>query len=418
MTRRRSGFRLRSRFGLRSRFRVRDVLDESVAALAERPGRAILTTAGTVLGVGTFVAVLGLTATASQQIGDRFDALRATEVTVKDGRADVGVPDDTVPLFPPDADARAAALHGVVAAGVTWTPRDAQVAVHGAPIGGDAGIALPVLAASPGYLDAAEVTLAEGRTYDAFHDSTDQLVAVLGRVAAGQLGIATLEGQPAVFVGQVPFTVVGILDDSSRAPNLLLSVVVPRGTAIRLWGQPTIDDAASMLVTTRTGAAQQVAAELPYAVRPDAPGLLAAVPPPDPRSLRQGVDTDLTTLFLALAGICLLVGAVGIANTTLVAVMERVPEIGLRRSLGATRGHVVVQVLTESGMLGALGGIVGASLGVVGVVAVAAPRTWTPVIEPLTVLAAPLMGLVAGLAAGTYPALRAGRIEPVEALRR
>lgn len=400
----------------RSHLSLRDLANESLMALVERVGRSALTATGTVMGIGLLVAVLGLAGTASAQISERFDLLKATEVTVTDARADTGTVDGAV--FPADADDRARALNGVVAAGVTWLPRDAQVAVHGAPIGADAGASLPVVAASAGYLSAAEVTVAEGRSFDSFHDDSAQLVVVLGRAAASQLGITRLDDQPAVFIGDTPLTVVGIISDAPRAPNLLLSVVVPRGTAERLWGQPDPGSQATMLVVTRAGAAPQVAGELPLALRPDAPSAVGVVPPPDPRTLREGVNTDLATLFLLLAGISLLVGIFGIANTTLVAVLERTSEIGLRRALGAARRHIVQQILAESGALGALGGIVGTSLGLVVVVAVCLPRGWSPVIDPRLVVAAPLVGLVAGVVAGVYPAVRAGRIEPVEALRR
>lgn len=241
-------------------------------------------------------------------------------------------------------------------------------------------------------------------------------MAVIGAATAARLGITTLETRPAI-IGDEPFTVTGIIDDVERKADLLLAVIVPRTTAERLWGVPT-DSAASMLIATEIGAAQQIAQEAPTALRPDHPEYLRAVPPPDPKILRSHVTSDLNQLFLLLAGICLVIGAVGIANTTLVSVLERTSEIGLRRALGARSRHISVQFLAESGALGGLGGLISTSLGTITVVAVAVAREWTPVVHPGTVAAAPVIGLVTGLVAGLYPAWRASRIQPAEALRR
>ncbi|MCD7439218.1 ABC transporter permease [Streptomyces lincolnensis] len=409
----------RSRLAVgRSRLAVRDLVSEAVAGILQRPARSVLTALGTVLGVGAFISVLGLTGTAASQIDARFNLLTATEVDV----TDVGPRTAAAPgvAFPADADARITRLNGALAAGVYWDVRlGPEEAVRAAPAGAadrvDSGA--QVVAASPGIWSATDARFVQGRAFDSFHEDRRQAVAVIGEGTARRLGITTLRTHPAVFIGGTAFTVIGILEDVERKPELLLSVTVPRSVAERTWGAPA-DEGARMLVATRLGAAGQLAREAAVALRPEHPEYFKVTPPPDPRSLRGAVGDDLNQLFLLLAGVCLVVGAVGIANTTLVAVMERTGEIGLRRALGARGIHITLQFLAESAALGLVGGLVGTSIGTVAVVSVSAVRRWTPVIDPTHLALAPALGLAAGLLAGLYPAWRASRIPPVEALRR
>ena len=402
----------------RSRFTWRDLLAQSLAGMLQRPARSGLTALGTVLGVGTFVAVLGLTATATGQIGDRFNKFTATEVTVEDTG---GQDSELLPLaFPPDSDERVAALNGVTAVGTYWNvplPQESEVRSSPVPQTGQRE-AISVVAASPGVFEAAGATFSQGRSWDAFHESRAERMAVVGQGLAARLGIGALESQPAVFIDDVPFTVIGVMSDTLRKPDLLMSVLVPRTAAEATWGPPDANQRAAMIITTELGAARQVSKEAPYALRADHPDYFKPIPPPDPRALRDNVTSDLGTLFLLLAVICLVIGAVGIANTTLVAVLERTSEIGLRRALGARDHHIAGQFIAESATLGAMGGLIGTSLGTVAVIGTAALREWTAIINPLTVVAGPFVGLITGLVAGLYPSWRAAHIEPVEALRR
>ena len=261
-------------------------------------------------------------------------------------------------------------------------------------------------------------TVAQGRVYDDFTSKRRERVAVLSDSAARRLGITRLDAQPAVFINGVPYLVVGIISDLQRHPELLLGIVIPTTTATTQFGPPTTNFPAHMVIQTKLGAARQIAAQTALALSPEHPERFKVIAPADPHSLKDHVTGSINTLFLLLAGITLIIGALGIANTTLVSVLERTGEIGLRRSLGARPRHIAGQFLAESTVIGALGGLIGTALGVATVVIVALARDWTAILNPATVLPAPLIGAAVGLLAGIYPALRAAHIEPVEALRR
>jgi putative ABC transport system permease protein len=397
----------------RSRLAVRDLLAEAVASALARPGRAVLTCLGTGAGVGAFVATLGIAATAESQVSSRFDAIAATEVTLEEESLDRLLFPESA--FPPDADATAASINGVVAAGRLWRIDDAALAARGRWLD-DGAPSVPVLAADPQLFAVLDPSIGAGRVFDAFHAERAEPVAVIGALAAEQLGVRRVDGAPTIFLGDTPFTVVGIVDDVRRRPDVLASVLVPASTARRYAGPGGIG-AATMVVATEPGAARQVAAQLPVALRPDAPDAFTVVAPPDPRTLRNQVNDDLTALFLALAAVSLVISAFGIANTSLVAVLERVPEIGLRRALGARKRHIAAQFIAESGALGLLGGLIGACAGLLATVGVAVAQTWTAVIDVPALLAAPLLGAGTGVLAGLYPAIKAASIEPAWSLR-
>jgi putative ABC transport system permease protein len=397
-----------------SRLRLRDLAAEALAGLMQRPGRSALTMLGTVLGIGALVAILGLTSTAGGQIDQRFTALAATEVAVTDAAPD---PVRREMSFPAGSAAAIRQIDGVITGGLLWTPplRDPGISAAPGRARGDDGLAL--VAADPEALNAVHPVLRAGRLFDEFHQQRHERVAVLGAGAADRLGISRLDAHPAVFVNDVPYTVIGVVGSLDRRQELLFGVLLPSATALSAYGQP-VDQPATMVIETRLGAARIVAEQVPMALRPDAPYRIKAVAPLDPQALRGAVTSDLNALFLLLGLISLVIGAVGIANTTFVAVLERTGEIGLRRSLGALPRHIAAQFLAESAALGTLGGLIGTALGVAVVVVVALIHHWTALLSLWTVLPAPLAGTVVGLVAGLYPAVRAARTEPVDALRR
>jgi macrolide transport system ATP-binding/permease protein len=411
LSKRRAG---RSAGRRRPRMRTRDLLAEAVAGLLARPARAALTVLGTVIGVGALVATLGLSKTAGNQIVGRFDALSATDVVISPSARAGGA---GAVVLPWDAESRLRRLNGVVAAGTLADVNVRGALVRSVPINDPlaaGAVQLPMKAASPGLFRAVHADLATGRLFDSGHSQRADRVLVLGVNAARRVGIDRVDQQPAVFIGDRLYAVIGLLSGVRRQASLLGSAIMPEGTARREFG---LAAPALAQVETRIGAVDLIARQAPVALNPTNPDLLKVARPPDPRQLRGAVEQDLNSLFLLLGGVSLLVGAIGIANVTLVSVLERVGEIGLRRALGAARRHIAVQFLLESTTIGTAGGVIGASVGTLVIVGVSASKTWTPVLDPWVPLGAPMLGAVIGLLSGTYPALRAAALEPVEALR-
>ena len=401
-----------------SRFSLRDLVSESAAGMLARPGRTVLTVLGTVLGIAALVATLGLAKTAGNQIVTRFDALAATSVTVSNRSQGFAFSEEPRESHIPwDAEDRLTRLNGVVAAGTQSIVDTAGELVRSVPINdplGQSEFSVDVYAASPGLFGAIGTTLHTGRFFDAGHDQRREPVAVLGPGAARRLNITRVDQQPAIFVGDTTLVVIGILEDTEREPVLLDAIVIPNGAAQGLFG---LLAPAEVQIRTEIGATRLIGEQAAVALSPNDPSLLGVSLPPEPKAVKEQVASDVNTLFLVLGGVALLVGAIGIANVTLVSVLERVGEIGLRRSVGATRRQIAAQFLGESAAMGFVGGIIGASIGVLVIVVVSAVRQWTPVLDAWVPLAAPLVGAAIGLIAGLYPSWRAASLEPIEALR-
>jgi macrolide transport system ATP-binding/permease protein len=400
----------------RSAMSIRDLLNEAVAGMFARPGRMALTVLGVVIGMSALVATMGLTRTAGNRIISQFDQLAATElfVTARPGAAS-GLIDPRA--MPWDAPSRLLRLNGVVAAGTMSDVDVGNELVSSSPVKdplNPSAFKLAVRAASPDLFRAVRAELETGRFPDAGHSARGERVAVLGPDAALRLGITQLERLPAISIGDQLYMVVGILRDVGRRPEILGSVIIPEGTAKRHFG---LLGPGLVVVETKIGAAYLIAEQSSIALRPDDPRALKVQVPLEPKRVKDEVQADLSVMFLMLGGLSLVVGALGIANITLVGVMERTGEIGLRRAIGATKAHIASQFLVESVSMGVIGGIIGACVGVLIVIGVSAIQVWTPVLDPLAPILAPVVGGVIGILSGIYPAMRAARLEPAEAFR-
>jgi ABC-type antimicrobial peptide transport system permease subunit len=388
---------------------LRDLASEAMAAVLVRPTRLAINALGITLGVLAVVATTGLVGTAGAQIVSRFDALAATEVRVAPTKNADGTADSVLPF---DAEQRLGQLSGVVAsAAISVLP---DVTVRGVASGAGEGAPPAVVAASAGVFAATHAGLDAGRWFDQGHDSRADQVAVIGRDAAKRLQLTDIGLRPTIVLNDVPFTVIGVLGTAGRQADLVSSVIIPDGSARALTGLAAPQ---WVLIDTKIGYAGQVAAQAALALAPQAPSRLTAVRAPDAAVVRARVATDVRSLFLILGSLSLLIGAVGISNTMLVSVIERTGEIGLRRSLGGTRAAVALQFLIESSMIGAVGGVIGSSLGVLTLVSVSMAQGWSPVLQPWLPPATALLATVVGTCAGAYPAIRAANLQPIAALR-
>lgn len=401
------------------RFTFQDLVVEATTDIGSRPARLIMTILGTVLGIGSLVATIGFAQTAASQIARQFDGAAATHVVVAPAQAQAGqgkkVAAGRIPWDGVDRVARLAGVESAVL--LAPVPLQANETITAVPVNDPSAppVAAPTLfAASPDLLDTMEAALATGRFYDAGHEARGDRVAVLGKGAADRLGVNRVDSQPSIFIAGVAYAVIGVMEGMDRRSDLGDAVLIPIASARADFG---LAAASELDIRISVGAGPQVAKQAVLALQPDAPDSLEARAPSAASDLSRNVQADVNVVFLILGAIVLLAGGLGIANVTLLSVMERIGEIGLRRALGATRRQIGAQFMVESIVIGLVGGLLGAAFGVAGVVAVAAVQGWSPVVDPLVAVAGALLGAVVGWASGWYPARRASRVEPVAALR-
>jgi putative ABC transport system permease protein len=395
-----------------------DAVGEAVTSIVAAPLAATALSLAALLAVGWFVAALGLVSTASGQVASTFAERLPTTILVT-----ASVPRVPYPPFPYPADTerRLDALPGVVDAGVYWPVKLGRpVIVSAAPQPAPSAARIALIAGTPGYLAAAGVRVSRGRLFDAWDQAHAAQVCLVGAAAARSLGIGRLGSQRTVYINDFGCVIAGIVVHVWRQPALLRSVIMPSSTASAVFGPP--DQLAGarpeVLIATRPGAAAAVARQAPYVISPSAPRRISVSVRADPALLRRQVTATLSGLFATAGWVGLAIGVLGIAGLTVFWVVQRIPEYALRRAVGARRRHIAAQVLAESLILGLLGGLAGASLGVAVVVLVARAEGWTPVIAPLTLWPGPVVGAAAGMLAGLGPAIHACWIRPSAGLSR
>jgi macrolide transport system ATP-binding/permease protein len=395
---------------LRPHLGWRDLLREAADGVRGRAGRSAALMTAVAVAVALVVATAGLAQTASSQVSERFDAARNREVD-----ADVPVLPRGAPAvagldaagLDADVEQRVRTIAGVDHAGVIgiFDQRRARVAPDRPEVRVNmAGASMDALAAVNARVDWAHGhprTLGRGE-------------GLIGTAPAADLDLAPLSEDPSVLVDGVPIAVVGIIRSVARSGSLLASIVLNPHEASRS-ARPTDVD---VVVLTRSGAARQVALQVRAAVDPIAPQRLDIRAPPDPATLRDEIQSDLTDVMLALAAVSALASVIGVANAMMVSVVERIGEFGLRRAIGARPVHILGQTTAEALVLGLSGGVAGYFVGAMGVLVVTAANHWQPVLDVRLALLALLGGAGVGVLGGLAAAMRASRIRPSDALRR
>ena len=375
--------------------------------LSARRLRSGLTALGIAIGIAAMVAVIGIADSSRATLLAELDRIGSNLLTAAPGQTmfgeDASLPDDAVAMI-----GRIAPVEGVSAVSLTGaTARRTDLI----PSGETGGIA--VQGADPSLLATLEGELAAGRFID---DAIGQYPAVvLGSVAAERLGITSLDGQPLVWIGDRWWSVVGILESLPLAPE------IDRSALVGMEAARAYLDAEASPTTIYVRAADEflddVRAVLGATANPESPEAVQVSRPSDAIEARAAAATAFTTLFLGLGAVALLVGGLGIANVMLMAVLERRNEIGLRRALGATRGHIVGQFLMEAVLLAGAGGVAGAVLGSAVAAAYATSQAWVFALPVVACVAGVLGAAAVGAVAGLYPAIRAANLAPTDSLR-
>ncbi len=375
--------------------------------LAARPLRVVLSALGIAIGIAAMLAVVGISASSRAKLDRQLAALGTNLLTAGPGQTLFGenatLPDESVPMI-----RRIRQVESVTAIGQLPDAKVYRTDKIPAPESGGIG----TYAVRTDLLGTVGATVASG-TF--LNDATAQYPAVvLGARTAEGLGIGAVNADVQIWLGGRWFTVIGILDPVPLAPELDFGALVGWQAGLRYLGFG--GHITTVYLRTDPDAVEAVRSLLARTANPARPNEVNVSRPSDALAAKAAAETTFTGLLLGLGTVALLVGGIGVANTMVISVLERRAEIGLRRSLGATRGHIRIQFVAESLLLSLLGGGAGILLGSSVTAVFATLQNW-PTVVPLWVITGGITAaLVIGGAAGLYPAIRAARVAPTEAL--
>jgi putative ABC transport system permease protein len=394
------------------RLRPADLARLSAVGMRTRKVRAALSALGIAIGVAAIVAVLGLSSSSQAGLLTEIDELGTNLLTVANGQTLSGGTAE-LPIAAPDMITRIGAVESVEFTGAI----DGMNAFRSPLIPGINTNALSVQASSLGLLHTVGTSVATGRYLDAA--TAREPVAVLGAAAASRLGVDRIYQSERIWVGSTPssgqwFYLAGVLKPAVLTPEIDSAVLIGFPAAKRYFGFN--EHPSQIYLRANTDQVTAVHDLLGRTANPENPGEVTVGQPSDALVARAAAKGALNSLFLGLGAVSLLVGAIGVGNVMLISVLERRSEIGLRRALGATRGHIRIQFLTEAMLLALLGGAIGVALGAAATALYAHTQHWATVIPPLGWAGGLTSALAIGAIAGLLPAIRAARMSPTQAL--
>ncbi len=391
----------------RSRLRPSDVFGVGSMGLRTRKFRTGLTALGIAIGIAALVSVLGISASSKADLLAKLDALGTNRLQLQAGQSVFG----TAATLPADAVAMIRRIGPVEAAATVTTTTATVRRTDLIPAGQTGGLA--VTAATTDFVATQSGTVRVGKFLDA---ATEQVPAVvLGSDAAAHLGFNDLSAHPRVFISGHWFAVIGILNPIPLTANLDSAVFIGYPVAETLFA--TSSSPQVIYVRTAPDQVHTVQSVIAATANPQHPDQVQVSNPSDAIQAKKAVSDNLTALLLGLGGVALLVGGIGIANVMVIGVLERRTEIGVRRALGATKGHVRLQFLIEAVMLALLGGTLGVILGVGVTIGYARVQHITLAVPAISIALGVAASLVVGAIAGISPAARAARLAPADAIR-